>query len=347
MTTPSDPLAERGRFLRQTYRELVDLIQPFEAALARVGLRVESGTPVDALITSMMEMSVRWDREGDLPVTDDRRTEIAECAAFADLMTKIVAVREHPEFEKLREHLELVVGREPFVQHYFTRREDQNANKVFELYIATLALLAGGSITVDSPRRSRGDNPDVITQFNGRSWGLACKVLHSDNPRGYRDHLVKGVEQIEAAPAVDRGVVVFNLKNRVPHATVWPLESDPDTGAVIDYHWFESHETPVQIAAEWATSMFLGPVIEEFGGQAAVDAFFRGKKAAAQTLNFVPVITGCIDKGQRAYTKLNIFKKLAVGTGPTLPETQELLQALSHAANHRAEHAVRSERDGR
>jgi hypothetical protein len=31
MSTPSDPLAERGRFLRQTYRELVDLIQLFEA----------------------------------------------------------------------------------------------------------------------------------------------------------------------------------------------------------------------------------------------------------------------------------------------------------------------------
>jgi hypothetical protein len=341
MSTTNDPLAERGRFIRQTYRELVDLIRPFEAALGRVGLRVVRGTPLDALIESMMELSDRWDREGERPVTDDRRAAVAECAALADLMTKVVAAAGHPEFPKLREHLELVVGDEPFVQHYFTRREDQNANKVFELYVATLALLAGGSITLDSPRRSRGDNPDVVTHFKGRTWGLACKVLHSDNPRGYRDHLVKGAEQIEAA-RVDRGVVVFNLKNRVPLDAVWPIHRDTETGAVVDYHWFESHEEPVRIAGEWAMATFLGPVVGEFGGQAEVDAFFRGKMAVPQTLNFVPVITGCLDQGRRAYTNLNVFKKLALGTGPTLPETQELLESLSHAANHRAEHVVRS-----
>jgi hypothetical protein len=112
----------------------------------------------------MMEMSDRWDCDGDRPVTDDRRTEIAECAAFADLMTKIVAVGEHPEFQKLREHLELVVGREPFVQHYFTKREDQHANKVFELYMATLALLAGGQ-----SRWTRRGGPGETTRKSSRS----------------------------------------------------------------------------------------------------------------------------------------------------------------------------------
>jgi hypothetical protein len=57
--------------------------------------------------------------------------------------------------------------------------------------------------------------------------------VHSDNPRGYRDHLIKGAKQIDAA-AVDRGIVVFNLKNLVPHDAVWPLVRDPDTGGVTD-----------------------------------------------------------------------------------------------------------------
>jgi hypothetical protein len=115
---------------------------------------------------------------------------------------------------------------------------------------------------------------------------------------------------------------------------------DRESGAVIDCHWFESHEEPVTIATWWAEGLFGQPVVEEFGGQADVDAFFRGKKAVPQTLNFIPVITGCPDRCQRAYTKLNIFKKLTFGAVP--PETEPLLQALNWAANHRAEHAVRA-----
>jgi hypothetical protein len=84
------------------------------------------------------------------------------------------------------------------------------------MYMAALVLLVAEWISMEPPGRSRGDNPDVITRFQGRDWGLACKVVHSDNPRGYRNHVIRGVEQIEAA-AVDRGIVVFNLKNIVPH----------------------------------------------------------------------------------------------------------------------------------
>jgi hypothetical protein len=38
--------------------------------------------------------------------------------------------------------------------------------------------------------------------------------------------------------------------------------------------------------------------------------------------------------------KLNIFKELTFRAVP--PDTEELLQALNWAANHRAEHAVRA-----
>jgi hypothetical protein len=140
-------------------------------------------------------------------MTADLRADIADCAGLADLMTKIVAVQDHLEFPKLRDHLELIVGDQRFVQHYFTRQEVQDVNKVFELYMAALVLLVAESLSMDPPGRSRGDNPDVITPFQGRDWGLACKVVHSDNPRGYRNHLIRGVEQIEAA-AVDRGIDV-------------------------------------------------------------------------------------------------------------------------------------------
>jgi hypothetical protein len=61
MRTAGDRLAERGRFIRQTYRELVELVPRFQAALARVGLRIQDGTPLDELIRLMTARSDRWD----------------------------------------------------------------------------------------------------------------------------------------------------------------------------------------------------------------------------------------------------------------------------------------------
>lgn len=153
---------------------------------------------MDERIRSMTAHSERWDREGDRAVTVDLRADIAECASLADLVTKVVAVQGHREFPKLCDHLELVVGHQPFVQRYFTKREDQNANKVFELYLGTLALLVGESITMDPPKTSKGTNPDVITRFKNRNWAWRARSWIRTT-RTATLTLIKGVKQIDAA----------------------------------------------------------------------------------------------------------------------------------------------------
>lgn len=339
----SDSNAERGRFVRQTYRQVVELIPRLGRALGKLGISIKSDTPLDNLLTSMTEMSDRWDRDGDKPMMEDRRADISKCAAMADLMTKIIAVEAHAEFKKLAPHLELMTGKDSFIQHYFTPKEDDAGNKTYELYMAAVAMLAGCPVDLDHPVHSAGGkNPDIITTFKKVRWGLACKVLHALEPKGYRDHLSKGVKQIEAAQnsegPVQRGVVLFNLKNLVPYNNVWPIEKDDKTGA-LDYRYFGSHKEPWDIATAWTERSFNQPVIDEFGCQKDVDELFKGQKAVPVTLNFVPVITGCMDHGNRAFTKLNIYKKLTFGAAP--PETEEFLQALAKAGQIRAEELTR------
>jgi hypothetical protein len=324
MATDRD--AERGRFVRQTYRQVVDLIPQLERALGKLGI-------------SIKEMSDRWERDGDKPISEDRRADISRSAAMADLMTKIIAVEGHPEFPKLAPHLELMAGKKSFIQHYFTPKEDDAGNKTYELYVAAVAMLAGCPVDLDHPVHSAGGkNPDIITTFKNVRWGLACKVLNAPEPRGYRNHLLKGIEQIELAEnkqgPVHRGVVLFNLKNVVPYDAVWPILKDEITGT-LDYRYFNSAEEPQEIATSWAKQSFYDPVIDEFGGQKDVDEVFKGKKAVPVTLNFVPVITGCMDHGHRTFAKLNIYKKLTFGTAP--PETEAFLRALAKAGQLRAE----------
>lgn len=52
---------------------------------------------------------------------------------------------------------------------------------------------------------------------------LLMEEIRQMQRRYYRDHVAKGVKQIEEFP-VDRGVVVVNMKNVLPFDRCWPAE---------------------------------------------------------------------------------------------------------------------------
>ncbi len=338
MSEAKDPLAERGRYMLQTYRELNALRPRFEAVLAKLGLRIRSGSPIDHLLRELGALSDRWDREGNAPHREDRRADIARCASVSELMLKVIAVSELSEYYKLRAHLELLLGDEPFVQHYFTPQHEGNPNKVFELYLGCLTLLVTRNVEMDDPVHSAGGtNPDIKTVFLGRKWGLACKVLHGTHPGGYYDHLEKAIDQIEKSGA-DRGIVIFGVKNLLPFDQMWPLAERRD--GEVRYHCFPSEKEPIQMVQEWVTTTFYQPVIDYAGGEAAMAKLFAGKIASPLVLHFAPLITGCMRGEDEAYAKLNIFKKLEFDK-PHADDIQ-LPEKIVWAANHAADHAVRS-----
>jgi hypothetical protein len=340
MSLPPDPLAERGRFIKQGYREVTNLFPDFERILGSLGLEARTDRPLGRLMRSMEDLASGWEREGDQPVTEDQRQEISFCAGFADLLTKIMAAKETPGFGELRKHLQLLTAEDEFIQHYFTGRDEEAANKVFELYLGSLCLLVGLPIEMDDPQESSGGrNPDILTEFRRRKWGIACKVLHSPNPLGYRNHLIRGAEQIKAS-AAETGIVSLGLKNLLPANDIWPIDRDPETGN-LDYRWFESHDDPSKIATDWFTRAFDPAVIEAYGDRESLVAFLESNRTVPQTLNFLPVVTGCKVRGDRAFTKLNIFRLLEFV--PIEQDTYDLLRALNVAANHQAEHAIRAD----
>jgi hypothetical protein len=66
---------------------------------------------------------------------------------------------------------------------------DDAGNKVLELRVALACLRCGSELELDDPDgQSKGTNPDVISRMpDGRRWGFACKVVHSDRPQTWAE----------------------------------------------------------------------------------------------------------------------------------------------------------------
>jgi len=104
---------------------------------------------------------------------------------------------------------------------------DQASNKIFELLAGCFAMRCGTNVSLDDPDHSRGDNPDVLATIRGRQWGIACKVLHSVNPKTILDNIVEGLRQIRTSTA-ETGFVFLNLKNVLDHAKYWPVQNSAE-----------------------------------------------------------------------------------------------------------------------
>lgn len=163
----------------------------------------------------------------------DSRAVFRTLIGVHELATLVLASESSPSFCALIPHLRLL-NEGSALQNLPSGGRDQATNKLFELFVATLAIHCGTDVELDDPAASAGNNPDVLVTIGGRRWGLACKVLHGLHPEGIIQNLEKGIDQIERSPA-EIGAVVFNLKNVLPHEQIWPLAdietSRPASGA--------------------------------------------------------------------------------------------------------------------
>jgi hypothetical protein len=69
--------------------------------------------------------------------------------------------------------------------------------------------------------------PDVLCDFSGSKWGIACKLLYSLDRDHQIDRIVEGAKQIEACGA-DIGMVAVNVTNLISHDRYFgPMPGNP------------------------------------------------------------------------------------------------------------------------
>ncbi len=319
----------------RSYDDWTQFVWALEAIIKKHGIDIAPHSACETAALSLIEMNeVREGRTCHDPRTDHRELW-SRALSFGDLAEKIVLARNRPGFERLIPHLKLLAGASDLSQFSVTNRENQDNNKAFELYVGTMALQVLDDCEFDHPEVSEGDNPDIIGSFAGHRWAIACKAMHTRNPKTFADRVAEGVEQIQRSGA-ERGFVMVNMKNTVDHRRYWPAMRDPDSGEFV-YCAFPSLDSArARIVAEYES--FHRDLAEQFGG---IENFFRsifvGKKASPHVLLVYSTVTGYETGVGPAFTMLRTMYGIY---GPPDAETEHLVESLNNALHNAADSPV-------
>ena len=261
-----------------TFGELQGLIFDFEKLVKeKNAVLVEPGSKCEAAALAMMEMLATY--KGEMPhnMKRDYREDWRRALSLGDILRKIMSLRNHPVFNTMWPHLMLLLGGGEIAQNLWSAKEDQNPNKVFELYVALLVLPVCTQMDLDDPNvSSGGKNPDIIAEINGESWAFACKAMHSPLAKSLLDRVRDGIEQIEATNA-KKGIVVISLKNVLPHNQLWPAEREPDTHDYIYFSYPDSSLVQQRLQAE--CNRYQTELLELLGGPEGFLNVFKGSRA--------------------------------------------------------------------
>jgi hypothetical protein len=204
--------------------ELENLTDSFERMLGDHGIKIPSGSKLEQAL--LLPRHIKYIREEDAPLPklspEDEDDMFRRVTWLWGAIPRLLEASAHPDFRELVPHLKLVVDGE-FAQNVPGER-DQESDKLFELAVALALLPVSKNMKVDTGDSS-SKNPDLLFDFQGTRWGIACKALYTSKPERYRDSVIKGASQIEKSEA-QRGVVCVSLRNLLNHSLFLPRRGE-------------------------------------------------------------------------------------------------------------------------
>lgn len=310
-----------------TFHEAEKLVLDFEEILARHNIKIEQGSDLEGLCLTTLDLVDKYNNPSKRDPTIDIRQYFRDIIGLQDLIAKIVKSSKNPNFEKLIPHLKRLNESTP-LQNIRTSVLSQDNNKIFELYIACLCLnIDSADIEVDNPDYSTGDNPDIISNINGKKWGFGCKAIHSPNPLSIVSNIEKAIDQIEKSIS-DVGLPIINLKNIIIHNDYWPIlnEQNVQLGEVPEFVAFKNYDIPLQMLVNFVVDLFNG--IIETVGRDNLEKLFEGKKSQPACLFYTPTATAIVINDNPVPVSLNVFQLIPLGV--ISEECQIVLKSLNH-----------------
>lgn len=199
--------------------------EELETLLQQSGLSVAPGSELERICLAPSEILSYRSGEGIASATVYR--QYVDAAALAEMATRLLAARYNPSFEGLIPHLALLNVGDPR-QAGRARATDQAARKLFELFTALLAMRFSDFVEIEHPVHGAEGNPNVVVEYEGKRWGLACKVPTSASRESLVQNLQRAAEQVVAS-GVDAGFPMFNLKNVIPPESYWRTDPEDPT----------------------------------------------------------------------------------------------------------------------
>jgi hypothetical protein len=259
----------------------------FEQVLARHGLRVKAGSPLERICYEIMKVA-EWQRSGAALSTVDVDPELtAERLGLEFFARKVVRLSSRPGFEVFVPHLALLTHENCLPSLSVPTAAGDANNKVFELLFGLVVFEHGEQFLLDHPSHSskagQGKQPDIRAHFGGATWAFECKTISGSNPLTMFERVEDAVAQIEESGA-DTGAVVLHLRRVMELREFWPRE---EPGNVVH----ELFGAPM-VKPEYASDRMHEVVLEKLAGFVSengadkVKKLFHGRRALPLILIF-------------------------------------------------------------
>ncbi len=199
----------------------------FEQLLKDNGLTIQTGSDLERISLAVLETNAKYKKEIVHDDHTDIRQVFSDVAGIVDFVKQILKHKDHSDFNQVIPHLHLLNKASTATLTSKSKITDDGNNKLMELYIALLCMSFATNIRLDDPNNSKGDNPDVMFDFQNQTWAIACKALHSAKEKTLYDTIEKGTEQINRSSA-GIGIVVVNFKNIIDRNQIWPITNQEE-----------------------------------------------------------------------------------------------------------------------
>lgn len=282
----------------------------FEQLLNANGLTVQTDSDLERILLAVIETNEKHKKEIEHDNNIDIRLIFSDVAGIVDFVKQILKHKNHSDFKQIIPHLHLLNSASSSTLTSKSKITDDGNNKLMELYIALLCMSFATNVRLDDPKNSKGDNPDVMFEFNNKKWAIACKALHSTKEKTLYDTLEKGTGQINRSSA-DKGIVIVNFKNIIDRTQLWPIINQEKFEQNIEeplFGCFQDIPVPIKILNSYGCD-FQKKLIETIGIE-NLNKLGERKKCPKGFLIFLQAMTAVQQSCQCSATILKTFNLL-------------------------------------
>jgi hypothetical protein len=285
--------------------DLQRLVFDFESLAEKKAALIPPGSKFEAASLALMEMLETYTRKVPHDTKRDYRDDWRRALSLGEILRKAIILQPCPMFDKVWPHLLLLLSGGEIGQNLWSPKEDQNTDKVFELYVALMILPICAGIELDDPvKSSGGKNPDILAEIYGASWACACKAMHTRSSITLLERVREGIDQIKATNA-NRGLVVVSPQNVVPHDQFWPATKDPITGDY-KYHTYQDlSEVEQRLQVEF--NRHQTESLDPLQGPDGFRQLFAGTRVCPSILAHASTVIGVLKDGG---PKLHLIRAL-------------------------------------
>lgn len=305
----------------------------FEKLLKDNGLTIQTNSDLERISLAVLETNAKYKKEIEHNNILDIRHIFSDVAGIVDFVKQILKHKNHTDFNHIIQHLQLLNTASTATLTTQSKVTDDGNNKLLELYIALLCMSFATNVRLDDPKNSKGDNPDIMFDFNNQKWAIACKAIHSKNEKTLYDTLEKGTEQINRSCA-EKGIVLVNFKNIIDRNQIWPIHNQDQfekNGEEPLFGCFPNIDGPVKILQSYGCD-YQKKLIDTIGLESLLK-LSESKKCPQGFLIFLQAVTAVQHEGQCPPTILKTFNLVQFDNVAT--EYKELANKLNESMHNR------------